>query len=318
MNILITGGEGFIGLRIKNILEQQGHKVVTVDLQESADYTLDLSYAVTELTTCIVMNQIDVVCHMAALVGGGKYLAEEEWDICKHNARVDLNVLDAFLKSRIPKRIVYCSSSMVFQNGFNTTCIEEDVDNYLIPPPTNNYGFTKLQGERFTRSLCKKYDREFVIARPFNVYGPGEHEDTSDGTAHVIPDVFRRLMANPNELYLYGNGQQTRSFTHADDVARAFAMMCTTTDPECINTSLNVASEENISIKNLAIMIARYLSIDVNQLAITHKPAWAGDTVQRKPNTRKIRQKLGWRPMKPFGVGLKENVEWLYKQRVEE
>jgi nucleoside-diphosphate-sugar epimerase len=316
MNILITGGEGFIGQRIKTILEQQGHYVVTVDLQESATQTLDLSYAVTELTTAIVMHKIDVVCHMAAKVGGGKYLAEEEWDICRHNARVDLNVLEAFLKSRIPRRFVYCSSSMVFQNGFEI-CVESDVDEYKIPPPTNNYGFTKLQGERFTRALCEKYDREFIIGRPFNVYGPGEHEDIKDGKAHVIPDVFRRLIANKKNLYLYGDGKQTRSFTHADDVARAFAMMCTTLDEECINTTLNIASEENISIKNLAIMIARYLSIDVSQLTITHKPAWAGDTVQRKPDTTKIRQKLGWRPMKPFGIGLKENVDWLYEQRKE-
>ena len=166
--------------------------------------------------------------------------------------------------------------------------------------------------------LCERYDREFIIGRPFNVYGPGEHEDNDDGKAHVIPDVFRRLLDNEKELYLYGDGNQTRSFTHADDVARAFAMMCTTSDPECINTTLNVASEENISIKNLAIMIARFRGLDVNQLAITHKPAWPGDTVQRKPDTTKIRQKLGWRPMKPFGVGLKENVDWLMQQRENE
>ena len=317
MNILITGGEGFIGQRIKNILKQQGHHVITVDLQESATRVLDLSYAVTELTSLITMERIDVVCHMAAKVGGGKYLAEEEWDICKHNARVDLNVLDAFLKARVARRFVYCSSSMVFQNGFET-CVEDDVDEFKIPPPTNNYGFTKLQGERFTRMLCERYDREFIIGRPFNVYGPGEHEDNDDGKAHVIPDVFRRLLDNEKELYLYGDGNQTRSFTHADDVARAFAMMCTTSDPECINTTLNVASEENISIKNLAIMIARFRGLDVNQLAITHKPAWPGDTVQRKPDTTKLRQKLGWRPMKPFGVGLKENVDWLMQQRENE
>ena len=65
--------------------------------------------------------------------------------------------------------------------------------------------------------------REYIIGRPFNVYGSGEHEDSNDGTAHVIPDVYRRLSDDSSSLYLYGNGKQTRSFTHADDVAKAFA-----------------------------------------------------------------------------------------------
>jgi len=312
--ILITGGNGFIGTRIGNILRKQGHNVLSIDLAGPNNIDLSKKASQSRVTEYLVRHRVDVVCHMAALVGGGKYLHEKEWDICSHNAQTDMNVLTWFLESRIPERFVYCSSSMVFQNGFET-CVEADVDEYKIPPPTNNYGFTKLQGEKFTEMLCKKYDREFIIGRPFNVYGPGEHEDANDSTAHVIPDVFRRLNENRDELYLYGDGKQTRSFTHADDVARAFAMMCVTEDPECINTTFNIASEENISIKNLAIMIARYLAIDVNQLAITHKPAWPGDTVQRKPDTRKIRQKLGWRPMKPFGVGLKENIEWLIEER---
>lgn len=312
--ILITGGEGFIGNRIRKILEKQGHFVMTVDLVDTADVKLDLTYARTELSGVIAKNQIDVVCHMAAKVGGGKYLADEEWDICRHNAKVDLNVLDAFILSRVADRFIYCSSSMVFQNGFET-CVEADVDEFKIPPPTNNYGFTKLQGERFTEAACKKFDREYIIGRPFNVYGSGEHEDDKDGTAHVIPDVYRRLWEDNTSLYLYGNGKQTRSFTHADDVAKAFALMCTTEDPKCINTTFDIASEENISIENLAIMIARYMSIDVNNLPITYKAAWAGDTVQRKPDTSKIRRILGWRPMKPFSTGLQENIEWLQKQR---
>lgn len=312
--ILITGGEGFIGKRIQKILQKQGHFVMTADIVDTADIVLDLSYARTELSMHLAKNNIDVVCHMAAKVGGGKYLAEQEWDICKHNATVDLNVLDGFIKARVPTRFIYCSSSMVFQNGFEV-CVENDVDSYLIAPPTNNYGFTKLQGERFTEAACKKFGREYIIGRPFNVYGSGEHEDSNDGTAHVIPDVYRRLSDDSSSLYLYGNGKQTRSFTHADDVAKAFAMMCVTENPDCINTTFNVASEENISITNLAVMIARYMSIDINNLSITYKDAWAGDTVQRKPNTSKIRRILGWRPMVPFSTGLRANIDWLLNQR---
>lgn len=314
VNILITGGNGFIGTRIASQLMAANHNVFSIDLAGANDIDLSKTENITKVVSFIVKHKIDVVCHMAALVGGGKYLADEEWAICSHNARTDLNVLTAFVESRLPTRFVYCSSSMVFQNGFEV-CVEADVDDYKIPPPTNNYGFTKLQGEKFTEMLCKKYDREFIIGRPFNVYGPGEHENQNDGTAHVIPDVYRRLCVNPDELYLYGDGKQTRSFTHADDVARAFALMCTTDNSDCINTTFNIASEENISIKNLAIMIARYMSIDVNKLAITHKPAWAGDTVQRMPDTYKIRQNLGWRPMISFNVGLQRNIEWLMKVR---
>ena len=116
--ILITGGNGFIGTRIGDILRKQGHNVLSIDLAGPNNIDLSKKASQSRVTEYLVRHRVDVVCHMAALVGGGKYLHEKEWDICSHNAQTDINVLTWFLESRIPERFVYCSSSMVFQNGF--------------------------------------------------------------------------------------------------------------------------------------------------------------------------------------------------------
>ena len=316
--VLITGGDGFIGSRVSRILKKRGHDVIVVDkaLHHEHPHSLDLAnpQSVLELSQIAVMNRVDVFLHLAAQVGGGRFLAEQEWEICSHNVQVDKNVLSAFVDCRVASRFVYCSSSMVFQNGISP-CIEKHVDHIEIPPPTNNYGFTKLQGERLTEMLCNKFDREFVIGRPFNVYGPGELslEEEAYGISHVIPDFHRKIRllkeGTADKMEVYGDGRQTRSFTWVEDTANAFALMCI--DPNAANQTFNIASEENISMTELALTISRYLDYPID---ISYTRPWPGDTKQRVPDTSKIRRELGWMPMIPFAEGLRRNLTWLDEQ----
>ena len=313
--VLITGGAGFIGSRVADILKKRGHEVVIVDKALHADHphNIDLQdpESVGQLVNIAITNKVDVFLHLAAQVGGGRFLADNEWEICSHNVWCDTNVMEAFLQCRIAERFVYTSSSMVFQNG-TSPCVEKDTDNVRIPPPTNNYGFTKLQGERLTKMMCQKYDREYVIGRPFNVYGPGElsHLEEEYGVSHVIPDFHRKIRllkeGKADVMQVFGNGEQSRSFTWVEDTANAFALMCI--DPDVANETFNIASEENITMTELALTIARMLDYPIE---ITYLNPWPGDTNQRVPDTSKIRRKLGWQPMVPFSTGLGRTLDWL-------
>jgi len=317
-SVLITGGAGFIGSRVASILKKRGHDVCIVDkaLPENHSHCIDLEDpgSISALVSIAVTHKVDTFLHLAAQVGGGRFLADNEWDICSHNVWVDSNVLQAFILCRIATRFVYTSSSMVFQNG-TSPCVELDIEDDLIPPPTNNYGFTKLQGERLTKMMCSKYGREFVIGRPFNVFGPGELSlmEEEYGVSHVIPDFHRKIRllesGEGERMEIYGDGNQTRSFTWVDDVANAFALM--SVDSSCANQTFNVASEENISMTQLAVTISRYLNHPVD---IVYLSPWPGDTNQRIPDTSKIRRELGWQPLVPFTVGLRRTLDWLDEQ----
>ena len=317
MKILITGGEGFIGHRISLELIRRGHEVVVIDqTQKDGDIGSTGTFDALAINRFIVHNNVDVVCHMAALVGGGRFLADREFEICTHNMDVDAQVIRGFALSNA-KRLVYCSSSMVFQNGVSP-CFEhhQDSETPSIPAPTNNYGFSKLQGERLAIMAGRQFDKEVVIGRPFNVYGPGElsHHERDFGISHVIPDFYVKLcrLRDKGEPFtLFGDGTQTRSFTHADETARAFALMCI--KPEAAHQTFNVASEENVSIEELAHMMARIMGI--RNLEIGYLDAWHGDTKQRKPVVNHIRQQLGWTSLIPFELGLRRNIEWLEKHQ---
>lgn len=319
MKILITGGEGFIGHRISLELVRRGHEVLVIDqTQEDGDIGSGKTFDANAIHRFININQVDVVCHMAAMVGGGRFLAEREFEICTHNMDVDSQVITGFARSSA-RRLVYCSSSMVFQNG-ESPCYEwhQDSENPTIPAPTNNYGFSKLQGERLAIMAGRQFNKEVVIGRPFNVYGPGElsHHERNFGVSHVIPDFYVklcRLRDNGEPFTLFGDGKQTRSFTHADETARAFALMCI--KEEAANKTFNVASEENISIEELAHMMARIMGI--RNLEIGYLDAWHGDTKQRQPVVDRMRYELGWTSLIPFELGLRRNIEWLEKHQEE-
>ena len=315
MKILVTGGEGFIGWRVCRELQKRGHTTLVIDSEQANGTISPLGpYDAIAIRDFINNNDIEVVCHLAAMVGGGRFLAEREFSICYHNAQVDIEVMRGFGLSQA-RRLVYTSSSMVFQNG-EEICREEQASSETptIPPPTNNYGFTKLQGERFAVMTGRTFNKEIVIGRPFNVYGPGEEMrlDKEFGNSHVIPDLFVKIKRCLDDNYpeqqleIFGDGTQTRSFTHADETARAFALMCI--KPEAAGETYNVASNENVSIKALAQMMSRMMGLRPD---ITHLPAWHGDTVQRKPQPDKIMRELGWTCLIPFEMGLRRNIKWL-------
>ena len=318
MIILITGGEGFIGHRIARELQGKGHQVLTIDqVQELGTIGATKTYDWKAIKTFIDVNEVEVVCHMAAKVGGGRFLAEKEFDICIHNMDVDNQVIRGFALSKA-RRLVYCSSSMVFQNGPNV-CFEEQQSSETptIPAPTNNYGFTKLQGERTAIMAGRTFNKEIVIGRPFNVYGPGELTELEKdfGISHVIPDFFVKLCrlrdGDGDFMEIFGDGTQTRSFTHADETARAFALMCLREN--AAGKTFNIASEENISINQLAHMMARMMGMsDIN---IQHLDAWHGDTKQRRPDPTFVRRNLGWTSLIPFEKGLRRTIEWLEERQ---
>jgi len=145
-------------------------------------------------------------------------------------------------------RIVYVSSSCVFEKSLAYPIRESDLES--APAPSPGYPFSKLLGEAYCRSFRQQYGVPYTIIRPFNVYGPGEMPGSQTGKSHLIPDLTAKLLRGQHPLEIFGDGTHTRSFTHVGDIARG--IVSGLESPQPVNEDFNLGHTVEVSILELA------------------------------------------------------------------
>ena len=212
MNILVTGGSGFIGRNIVKVLKEQGNEVGSLDIKEKnsvADYHI----------TCDIRNRhmvekalkgIDYVFHLAAVTSPPEFenLTGDGYDV---NVLGTYNILAASQVNKV-KKVVIASSSSIYGNSSGMT--SED-----SPPKKfgNFYPLTKMINE-MTAKMFKDYGLEVVALRYFNTYGIGEN---SKGPYSSVIWKFIESIRNSKKPVIYGDGKQSRDFVYVKDVAIA-------------------------------------------------------------------------------------------------
>jgi nucleoside-diphosphate-sugar epimerase len=159
---------------------------------------------------------------------------------------------------------------MVFERATEFPTTEEYLD--VCPTPHSAYGFSKLAGEAYCRALYDEHGLPFTICRPFNTYGPGELPDQEPGIAHAVPDLIRKVLSGQRPLEIFGSGEQTRTFTHVDDVADGIVPAA---------------------------------------FELVYRPAFEIDVQRRWPSVEKARRLLGWEARVDLREGIAATVEWL-------
>ena len=168
---LVTGGAGFIGSEIVRQLLSAGHAVRVADNLSKKDASVDkrAEFINVDLTdpqkTKSVFRGIDICINAAAKIGGIGYFHKYPATILSENNKIYSSTFEAARDAHII-RIVYISSSMVFESATDFPSNEEDITK--IPPPVSSYGFSKLSGEWYCRSFHDQYKLPFSICRPFN------------------------------------------------------------------------------------------------------------------------------------------------------
>jgi UDP-glucose 4-epimerase len=202
-------------------------------------------------------------------------------------------------------KVVYVSSSMVFERAGEFPTPEEAIDRW--PPPFSAYGFSKLIGEWYCRAFHEQYGTPFAIARPFNAYGPGELPEDEPGLAHVIPDLIKKILDGPRPIEIFGDGTQVRSFTYVDDVADALVTIGFhqkgTGEDFNIGTGVETAIGELLD--RLWTLCGESGTPDV-----ATGEALPVDVQRRVPDATKIRTRLGWAPAVSLDEGLRRTVDW--------
>ena len=312
---LVTGGAGFIGSEIVRQLLAKGHAVRVADNLSKKDATIDsrAEFFKVDLTepkqTRPVFEGIDICINAAAKIGGIGYFHRFPATILSENNKIYSSTFEAAVKSKI-QRMVYISSSMVFESASKFPSKEEDL--LKIPPPVSSYGFSKLSGEWYCHSFWGQYKLPFSICRPFNAYGVNEFPEREVGYAHVIPDLIRKIMTGQYPLELLGDGQQSRCFTHVSDIADGIITVALNTNGK--NEDFNIGSDKEIKMIDLAQTIWQVMD-EKRPFKVKFTNGYEFDIKRRVPNVQKIERLIGWKPKIKFELGLKEVVAWLQKQK---
>jgi UDP-glucose 4-epimerase len=301
-NLLITGGSGVLGSYIIELLKEEFDVVVADIVRPGAN----VKYLKVDLTKPFSLSKDFEICiHLAAHVGGIQHFTRYPVENIRDNPKMTTNLYDAAINSNL-NRVIYTSSSRVYENQVEFPTTEESAA--FSPPPSSPYGMSKLIGEY----ICKAYHEEFginyTILRPSNVYGPREAPDPE--YAHVIPELVRKVLSGKSLIEIYGDGEQTRTFTHGKDAAQAYKLSIENTN--AINETFNLSGNEEVKIIQVLELIWN-MTRKGEKLKIKQLPFLPYDTKRRFLSNKKIQEKLNWKPIIGLKEGLFETVESLRK-----
>lgn len=313
-NILVTGGAGFIGSEVVRQLIDKGYRVrVADDLSKKESKVSQNKYEFLKIdltskrAALRAMEGTDYCIHLAAKIGGIGYFHKYPATILSENNKMYSAIFEAAVENKI-KRIVYVSSSMVFESTKFFPSEEKDIKR--IPVPISAYGLSKLIGEWYCKAFKDEFDLDYTIIRPFNAYGINETPKEEIGYAHVIPDLIRKILLGQYPLELLGNGKQTRCFTHVSDIANGI-IMALESSVAC-NEDFNLGSEKEIRIANLAEYIFKLIYPD-KVFKVKLVPGFKYDIQKRVPSVIKAKQLLYWKPVKKLEDELPIIIEWMKK-----
>jgi len=305
LNILITGGAGFIGSNIvEYLLKNKVKKVRVIDNLSTGNKNnlapflekydnLEFMYGdISKLEDCRkAVKGMDVITNQAALGSVPRSINDP---LSSHISNVNgfLNILIAAKEEGI-KRVVYASSSSVYGDHPVLPKVEENTGNVLSP-----YAVTKAVDELYAGVFSKCYEMQCIGLRYFNVFGP--RQDPKGAYAAVIPK-FIDIMKNGNSPTINGDGSFSRDFTYVDNVVQANVKALTTDNKECYGEVFNIGAGGRITILELVDAINKGLNTSIKPILGENRP---GDIPHSNACIDKAKSMLGYDPKIQFYKGI--------------
>jgi nucleoside-diphosphate-sugar epimerase len=325
MKILICGSEGRIMSRTIPRLLEGGHEVIGVDHcgkwgsgPARRDYRFVEGDCSDPDLMRPLMREADGVIQAAATLFGVIGFHRRAADILTGDLAVHQTALRLAHEEEV-ERVVYTSSSMVYECCTSEPHREEDAD--TAPLPRTDYGLSKIVGERLSRAYEGQYRLPFTIWRPFNALDPEEEGGTQQGVSHVFADMCRRIILERQDpLEILGDGHQVRSFVHIDEVAEVIARF--SFDERTLNQAYNVGRDEPVTMRELAGLLHRksrergLVSAD-SRLRFRCLPVPESDVRRRVGCFEKVRRELGWTSRIPLDRSLDDCLDSFAARRAE-
>jgi nucleoside-diphosphate-sugar epimerase len=314
-SILVCGAGGFIGGHLVTHLRNEGCWVRGVDIKfhehatsKATEFVLgDLRQQ--SFVEEVVDRPFDEVYQLAADMGGAGYIFTGDHDaaVMHNSATINLNVLDSSYRHGV-KRIFYSSSACIYP-AYNQTDPENprcSEDSAYPAAPDSEYGWEKLFSERLYLSYSRNYGVNAHIARYHNIFGP---EGTWTGGKEKAPAAISRkiaMAASHDEIEIWGDGNQTRSFLYVDECVEGTVRLLRSD----VSGPLNIGSEEMVSINQLVDMIADIAGKKISKRHIEGPQGVRG----RTSDNRLIRSELNWAPSRRLREGLEKTYAWIAEQ----
>jgi GDP-D-mannose 3', 5'-epimerase len=311
--VLVSGAGGFIGHHLVGRLKKDGYWVRGVDIKlPEYEATAADEFEILDLrrwANCLqATRNIDQVYNLAADMGGIGYITVYLADIARNNILINAHMLEASRINGI-KRFLFSSSACVYaqskQESADVTPLKEEDAFPAEPEP--GYGWEKLFTEELCRYYQKDYDFEARIVRFHNVYGP---LGTYEGGKEKVPAAICRkvaLLADGEEIEIWGDGQQTRSFMYIDDCVEGLIRLMSSNHRE----ALNLGTDQLISIDGLVDLIANIAGKRLRKIHDLSRPQGVRG---RNSDNARLRQVLGWEPSVTLEKGLAVTYQWIEKE----
>lgn len=320
MDILVTGGAGFIGSNLCEYLLLQGHQITCLD-NFSTGKPRNIAPLIVQypdrfkLVVGDIRNLSDCrkavagnthVLHQAAL-GSVPRSLEDPFTTNDVNVGGFLNMLAASRDGGV-RRFVFAASSSTYGDSAALPKTES-----VIGRPLSPYAVTKLVDELYAEVFSQVYRLDYIGLRYFNVFG--RRQDPNGSYAAVIPQFVRRLIAHESPT-INGDGSYSRDFTYIDNVIRMNELALFTQNAEALNQIYNTACGERTTLNQLVAYLKTYLSEfdpQISTVEAVYGPVRPGDIAHSLASVDKARKLLDYHPLFSVSDGLKEAAGWYWQ-----
>ena len=316
MKVLVAGAGGFIGGHLAKDLSEQNFEIICADIkpfqywfqlnEKFKNFTLDLK----EYESCLkVTENVDYVYNMACNMGGMGFIENNKAE-CMLSVLINTNLLRACLKNKV-KKYFFSSSACVYNSSKQSKVFVpglKETDAYPADPE-DGYGWEKLFSERMCRHFYEDFNLETRVVRYHNVYGPlGTYSGGREkAPAALCRKIIEAKMKNLNEIEVWGDGQQTRSFMFIDD--------CIEGTKKIFNSKkfdiYNLGSDEQVSINQMIDIIEQIADYKIKKKYLLDKPKGVRG---RSSDNNKIIADFNWSPSTELKKGLEKTYKWIFDQ----
>ncbi len=295
--IWVAGHNGMVGQAIVTKLREKKLNVLTVDKNQ-----LDLTDQ-NQTYNWIRKNTPQAIFIAAAKVGGILTNSLNQSEFLYQNLMIQNNIIKSAAENNVQK-LIFLGSSCIYPKEAEQPIKEEALLCKPLEKTNEGYAIAKIAGLKLCSYLFKEYNKDFITIMPTNLYGPNDNFDLK--TSHVLAALINKITYakkyKKKSVEIWGTGKPKRDFLHVNDLADA---VCFLAENYSASEPINVGSSKEISIKELAEMIAQLVGWNGN---FSFNKSMPDGTMFKKLDTTKINN-LGWQPKIDIKSGIKETIE---------
>lgn len=308
--VLVTGGAGFIGSHVVDLLIERGFAVVVLD-NESTGSRANVNPAAQFVSgdvrhpgdlAPIFEAGVDVVLHIAGQASIRLSFQDPAADL-NVNTLGTINVLQQCLAHRV-RRLIFASSMTIYGNTGIVPTPET-----TMPDPVSYYAVTKYAAERYVHVTAARrdldYDFNVTSLRMFNVYG--ERQSLTNAYQGVFA-IFIGNVLRGEPITIHSDGEQSRDFVHINDVARAWVGAID--NPACYGEVINIGTGASTSVNRICDIVLRAFGHTHDTYPVSYQPAQPGDMRRSAADITRAKALLGWQPQVNTDTGMLATINW--------